>query len=450
MEPVAKGGIANTLDYAINRRALVSNRRQRWSDALTSTIERSPREGHMKAGTLVLAVAWTIAALALGEIGGQPMAYGAEGAVKAADAVPTFRYDPDWPQPLPNSWVVGNIGAMYMDKNDHLWIVQRPGSTTGLGERDALTGAGECCAPAPPVMEFDTAGKLVRAWGPIHTTDTDGKTEKLIGKQVLEPFPVDQWPAFEHGIYVDHKNNVWITNQRDPSQLLKFTREGKFLMRIGSQEAKSSNDKANLAGPAGIYVDPSSNEVFVADGYRNRRVIVFDADTGAYKRHWGAYGKQPPDGPQQVGTIGPDLKKQHEQFAIAHCVRASNDGLLYVCDRSNSRIQVFKKDGTFVREAFVEPTEVGIGTVFDIAFSPDPEQRFLYVGDGSNKKVHILRRSDMKIVGSFGRGGREGGRFGVIHALVADSHGNLYVGETVDNNRVQRFVFTGMHASSDK
>lgn len=367
-----------------------------------------------------------------------------------AEEVPAFRYDPDWPKPLPNAWITGNIGAMAIDKNDHIWVAQRPASTTSLAERYALDGAGDCCAPAPPVLEFDTAGNLLKAWGPIHTDSEDGKTQILIGKQVSEPYPEGLWPAFEHAIFVDHKNNVWLTSNKDPSQLVKFTNDGKLMMRIGTKEAASTNDQANLAGPAGVYVDPKSNEIFVADGYRNRRIIVFDADTGAYKRHWGAYGKQPQDGPTQPMNGKQDLKKQREQFVVAHCIVASNDDLLYVCDRANGRIQVFKKNGTYVREGYVEPKNVGIGTVYAIAFSADPQQKFLYVGDGSDKKIFILRRSDLKILSSFGTGGREGGRFELIHAMVTDSKGNLYVGETIDNNRVQRFNFVGMKPAVTK
>jgi DNA-binding beta-propeller fold protein YncE len=381
------------------------------------------------------------------DIGSQQVAFSADAPSKAAKDVPTFQYDPDWPKPLPNAWVTGNIGAMYMGKDDHLWIVQRPNSVISLGERDAVAGFGECCAPAPPVIEFNPAGDMVQAWGPVHVTDPDTKAEKLIGKQVSGPYPDGLWPSNEHAIYVDHKSNVWISNQRDPSQLVKFTRDGKFLLRIGTKEATSSNDKANLAGPAGVYVDAKRNEVFVADGYRNRRIVVFDADTGAYKRHWGAYGKPPTD-PQQVGNIGPDLKKQREQLSVTHCITASNDELLYVCDRANGRVQVFRKDGKYVREVFIAPRDGGLGTVFAIAFSADPEQRFMYVGDGSNKKIWILNRSDLSILGSFGTGGREGGRFMLIHTMVTDSQGNLYVGETIDNNRVQRFLFKGMSKSS--
>lgn len=363
-----------------------------------------------------------------------------------AEEMPTFRLDPDWPKPLPSAWITGNIGAIYVDKSDHIWVAQRPNSTTALGERFALDGTGDCCTPAPPVMEFDMRGNLLKAWGPIHINDKDGKTQKLVGQQVSEPYPEGAWPNSEHGIFVDYKNNVWVTSQFDPSQVIKLTNDGKLLLRIGSREATSSNDTMNFAGPAGVYVDPKSNEVFIADGYRNRRVIVFDADTGAYKRHWGAYGR-PPSDPQQLSVPMDemDMKKRAEQFAVVHCLIASNDGFLYVCDRGNGRIQVFKKDGTFVREAFVFPRVTGLGTVYALAFSADPKQRFLYVGDGSDKKIFILRREDMKLLGSFGSGGRGPGQFLLIHAMATDSHGNLYVGETIDNDRVQRFIFTGMH-----
>ena len=206
----------------------------------------------------------------------------------------------------------------------------------------------------------------------------------------------------------------------------------------------------NLAGPTGIVVDAEANEVFVADGYRNRRVVVFDADTGAYKRHWGAYGKPPPDGPQGGGPVeGPyDPDVISEQFATVHCLMMSRDGLVYVCDRRNNRIQVFQKDGTFVQEAVIA-TSKGFGAVHAIAFSPEAEQRFLYVGDGANKKVWILRRETLETVGSFGRGGRGGGEFLVVHALAVDAEGNVYVGETVNNNRVQKFRFVGMRPAAE-
>lgn len=387
------------------------------------------------------------AVFGLGAIGGLQTVYSSEAVTD--DEIPTFKYDPNWPKQLPNAWMTGNVGAMTIDKNGHIWVAQRPASTTGLYERDALTGAGDCCAPAPPVLVFDQQGNLLKSWGAIHTEDPATKKQVLIGKQVSPPYAEGLWPSHEHGIYVDHKDNVWLTNSNAPSQLLKFTNDGKFLMRIGKQEATSSNDKENLAGPTQMYVDPKTNEIFVADGYRNRRVIVFDADTGAYKRHWGAYGKKPTDGPQQQGVTvrDPDKEKQRNQFSVVHCLVPSSDGLLYVCDRANSRVQVFRKDGAYVNEVWLEPKDIGAGTAFAIALSPDPEQKYMYVGDAADKKVFILRRKDLKILDTFGGAGREGGRFMLIHAMATDASGNLYVGETVDNNRVQRFLFSGMRSA---
>jgi len=365
---------------------------------------------------------------------------------KGAAEMPNFRYDPEWPKPLPNKWITGNIGAMTIDKDDRIWVIQRPASVTSLSERDALTGAGDCCAPAPPVLVFDMQGNLLKHWGPIHDKTKDGKAITLLPKQYGDPYPEGMWPTDEHAIFVDYKNNVWITSNHGDSQLLKFTNDGKFLLRIGKQEATTNTDKLNLAGPAGVYVDPATNEVFVADGYINRRVVVFDADTGDYKRHWGAYGKPPLDLPP--GKLDPEVKKS--QFAVAHCLMHSNDGLLYVCDRSNGRVQVFKKDGTYVNEVWLEPKTIGIGTVFAVAFSADKDQKYMYVGDGSDKKVFILDRKSLKVLGTFGTPGREGGRFMLIHAMATDSKGNLYVGETIDNNRVQRFNANGMTPATAK
>ena len=358
------------------------------------------------------------------------------------EGIPTFEYDPSWPKPLPNHWMTGNIGAMTIDAQDHIWVAHRPGSTTNLAERWGLEGIAECCFPAPPILEFDPAGNLIQAWGPIH--DDEGE---LLGEQVWGPYPDVVWRVYEHGIYVDYQDTVWVGNQRDPSQLVRFTRDGTPLMRIGEREATSNGDPLNLAGPTGIVVDPESDELFVADGYRNQRVVVFDAETGTYKRHWGAYGKVPPDR-LQGGGFGGDPAARLEQLATVHCLMMSEDDLLYVCDRLNNRIQVFQKDGTFVQEVVVTDSG-GFGAVHAIGFSPGPEQRFLYVGDGANKKVWILRRDTLETVGSFGHGGRGGGQFLVIHALVVDSDGNLYVGETRNNNRVQKFRFVGMQPSAE-
>ena len=367
------------------------------------------------------------------------------------EMIPEFEWDPAWPKPYPNNWIMGNIGALFVDKRDHVWMVQRPSSTTSLAERFGLTGEALCCFPAPPVIEFDPAGNIVQAWGPIH----DGRGKFLDKPQPLS-YDLENWPTSEHGLSVDHEGNVWIDSQSPPSQLVKLTGDGKkLLLRIGKQESRNGNDTENLGGPTGIIVDPKTNEVFVGDGYRNRRVIVFDATTGAYKRHWGAYGKPPIDekAPSTADVIKdrasgmgaryePDVRRR--QFDHVHCLAEDKDGLLWVCDRANNRIQIFRKDGTLVREGYVAPETRAFGSLLSIAFSHDPDQQFVYVGDGPNHRVWILRRSDLATIGSFGQGGRQGGQFILVHTLGVDSKGNIYVGETVDGNKIQKFTFKGL------
>jgi hypothetical protein len=345
---------------------------------------------------------------------------GAQKPKNQSNEIPAFQYDPTWPKPLPNNWNTGNIGAITIDSKDHVWMAHRPATTTSLSENYALTGDGECCSPAPPILEFDQAGGLVQSWGPIH--DKDGK---LLGKQLWGPFPEIAWPLSEHGIFVDEKY-VYVGSNGMPSQILKFTRDGKFVHRFGKEEAKSSNDTENLAGPTQMFVDPKTNELYVADGYRNRRIVVFDADTGAYKRHWGAYGHKPPDGPLGgtpiEGKYDPNNARS-QNFATVHCAIQSKEGLIYVCDRVNDRIQVFKTDGSFVKEGLVGANAHGFGSVHGLGLSPD--ERFLYVADGANKKIWIVRRDDLKVLGSFSSGGRMGGQVMIAHTLAVDSKGNV-------------------------
>jgi DNA-binding beta-propeller fold protein YncE len=281
-----------------------------------------------------------------------------------------------------------------------------------------------CCKPAPGILEFDQAGKLLRAWG--------------------GPGNGYQWPKSPHGLAMDYKGNLWIGGNVAPdSQILKFTQDGKFLLQIGkSGETKGNSDLANVGSAADTFVDAATNEVWVADGYRNHRVIVFDADTGKYKRHFGAYGNAAVDGRAVAFTPGPGVKPP-AQFGLVHCVKISNDGLVYVCDRQNDRIQVFRKDGTYVKETILTPDVVG-AVANDIAFSPDKEQRLMYVTDHASSKVWIVRRSDLTVLGSFGYGGHFGGGFTIAHNIATDSKGNLYVTEGLEGKRVQRFLYKGM------
>src|SRR5919109_4208961 len=317
--------------------------------------------------------------------------------------VPTYAVDPFWPKPLPNRWILGAVAGVAVDANDHVWLVHRPG-TLQPNETRSIWRA------APPVLEFDRDGTLLSSWG--------GAGEGY------------EWPDLEHGILVDG-DHVWLGGggEKD-AQILKFTRQGKFLLQIGRKgKGRGSNDIEYLGGTANMTIDRAANELYVADGYVNHRVIVFDVATGAYKRHWGAYGKRPDDEyftragerlpspfsgavqnenrPSQYDPDGPPPP----QFRIVHAVRIATDGLVYVCDRTNDRIQVFRKDGTFVKEGFVSKTTLGDGAVWDVAFSKDPQQRFLYVADGHDQKVWILVRDTLEVVGSVGAGGRWPGHF---------------------------------------
>jgi DNA-binding beta-propeller fold protein YncE len=356
-------------------------------------------------------------------------------AVHAATAMaPRFEVDPLWPKPLPNHWVLGETIGVSVDARGHIWILHRPTSLEA-NELHATTNPpmARCCAPAPPVLEFDPAGNLVGHWG--------------------GPGIGYDWPQRNHGMTVDYKGNVWIggNDQGVPSHdhmLLKFTREGKFLMQIGKpSQSKGSDDVENLRLPAKTFVDPKTNELYVADGYGNHRVIVFDADTGRYKRHWGAYGHRPDD---TILPYKPSDPPSPQFRNPVHCVMLSNDGLLYVCDRGNDRIQVFKPDGTFVKEVFIEKETLGSGSVFDIAFSQDPEQKYMYVADGENQQVHILDRQSLEVLTSFGDGGRQPGQFYGVHSIATDSEGNIYTTETYRGQRVQKFVYKGLAPVTSK
>ena len=370
-------------------------------------------------------------------------------AVEAAGVqAPRFEVDPMWPKPLPNHWLLGMTIGVSVDAQDHIWIIHRGASLERMENYAAANPpASECCSAAPPVLEFDEEGNLIGHWG--------------------GPGQGYDWPTSNHGITVDYKGNVWIggngrgaqvapptqaaaLNESQPgggpfndNMVLKFTQDGKFLMQIGHPgQSKGSNDLENLKGPAKMFIDKASNELYVADGYGNHRVIVFDADTGKYKRHWGAYGHKPDD--TSLGPYNPDAPPAQQFRNPVHCAELANDGLLYVCDRVNDRIQVFKKDGTFVKEAIIAKRTLGDGSVWDIAFSKDAEQKYIFLADGSNEKVYIILRDTLEILTSFGDGGRQPGEFYAVHSIAADSKGNVFTTETYRGQRVQKFLYKGM------
>jgi len=347
-----------------------------------------------------------VVALAVVGLGASVLSFAARAQPGAEGRVPQLRVDPAWPKPLPNRWLMGQAAGVAVDAQDHVWVLQRPRTLTE--EPRSL-----CCVPAPPVLEFDPTGNLLQAWG--------------------GPGQGYDWPAVEHGIVVDYQGHVWIggNGERD-HQLLKLTRDGKLVLQIGRAGMTGGDgDTAHLGRPANVAVDPATNEVFVADGYKNHRVIVFDAQTGAYKRHWGADGRPPGDA--SVKSFGNPV----------HCVRFARDGLLYVCDRSNNRIQVFKRDGTFVKEFVVAPATRGNGSVWDVDVSHDAPQTWLYTADGENNHVWTLLRESGRVLAKFGRNGRQAGQFLSVHNLAVDSRGHIYTTEVGSGKRVQKFLFKG-------
>ena len=358
-----------------------------------------------------------LAALAVGQ-GALERAAAARG--QGAGQVPRFEVDPGWPA-IPDTLNMGEVTSVAVDRQDHVWILHRPAS-------------------GPAVLEFDAAGRYLQGWG--------------------GPGDGYEWPAIAHGIFVDHKDNVWVGGRSGEApaddMLLKFTANGTLLLQIGRRGASAGNaDTANLHQPADQFVHGATNELLVADGYGNRRVIVFDADTGAFKRMWGGFGNPPDaspaaaeDEPLDATGRGPDqFTNPPLQVTAVHCVTVASDGLVYVCDRDNRRIQVFALDGTYRTQLFINRAAPSRRSASRVAFSPDAEQRYLYVAD-FNSRVVVVERRTLAILDAFGSEGGGPGQFRGIHHLATDSSGNLYVAESNPGSRVQKFVYRGLGAPS--
>ena len=373
---------------------------------------------------------------------------------KPAAQAPVFEVDPYWPKPLPNHWVTGSTIGVSVDAQDNVWTIHRPNtveanfkaadimvgdargrddeaqpSAASTSQPSVSTPIGACCKVAPPVLVYDQAGNLIKSWG--------------------GPGAGYDWPDSNHGVTVDHHGNVWLAgNGQKDTQILKFDGAGKFLLQIGKHGIHNgSNDTENLWQPTKIWEDAAANEVYVGDGYGNRRVIVFDVDTGKYKRHWGAYGNKPSD--ERVPAYNPKGTPS-KQFNTVHCAIVSSDHLVYVCDRVNDRVQVFRTDGTFVREAIFDPNTFRSGSVWDMTFSRDPQQTYIYMANGVNQTIHVVLRSSLEVLTSFGDGGRQPGQFYGVHNLATDSKGNLYATETYSGARIQRFLFKGVKPVTNK
>jgi DNA-binding beta-propeller fold protein YncE len=366
-----------------------------------------------------------------------------------ANQAPRFEVDPYWPKPMPNNWVLGQTIGLTVDDRDHVWLIHRgndPG-TAGLDRTELAIvtpggpRVGECCVAAPPVLEFDAAGNLVGSWG---------GPNKAGGYE---------WPESNHGVVIDHKGFVWIGgNGPGDSHILKFTRDGKFVAQYGKANARAtkpeggakpgfaanSMDMDNFGRVAKMFIDPKANEAYVSDGYLNHRVAVMDLDTGKIKRMWGAYGEPPTD--LALGPFDPAAPPARQFRNPLHCAEMSVDGLVYACDRPNNRVQVFTKDGKFVKEVFVEKNTRADGSVWDIAFSKDPKQQFLYMADGVNEHVRVFDRASMTELYNFGYGGRQPGMFLGVHSIATDSKGNIYTTETYTGKRLQKFAFKGLGA----
>jgi DNA-binding beta-propeller fold protein YncE len=404
-------------------------------------------------------------------LGTASLLVGNHGVLQAAgEQAPKFEVDPFWPKPLPNGWVLGQTIGLAVDAQDNVWIIHRPGSLEAKESYQTRNEA-DCCTAAPDVLAFDQAGNLIQHWGKVEGHD---------------------WPSSNHGITVDDQGNVWLgangAGQPGPapgsaaqfatpargaapapargaapeyagtaapaaagartyhdSFILKFSKTGQYLGQIGKVNAsQGSMDNDNVRGVAQIRFDPKTKELIAADGYGNHRVSVWDPQTMKFKRAWGAYGKPPTD-----ATLPPYQEGQPpaQQFRNpVHCAQPSKDGMIYVCDRVNDRLQVFKTDGTYVSEIMMETKTKGDGSVWEIAFSKDPAEKYMYVADGSNHKIHVFDRLALKEIYSFGSGGRQPGEWYALHSIVTDSKGNIYTTETYRGQRVQKFNYKGIGA----
>ncbi len=400
----------------------------------------------------IFGAALAVAALVVACAGGAQES-GAEGGAAASAlsmdpsaGVPTFEVNPMFPKNLPNHWLMGPTIGVDVDSRDHIWVVHRntpnqfaANTEIGLAQDPPLS---ECCQPGPPVLEFDQEGNLVSSWGGPGTETGDYS-----------------WPLSNHGITVDGMDNIWIGgNGGSDSHVVKFDRQGNFLLQVGVPGARMTGPPNELTGDptpvrgshsmdsfgrvAKIGIDNAANEAYFADGYFNRRVAVVDMDTGEMKRYWGAFGNEPDD-ELDMGRYSPGETPAQQFRGPVHCSEISVDGLVYVCDRAADRIQVFQTDGTFVSEHIIAPATLSQGSTWDIDFSHDPEQQYLYLADGQNMKVYIIERDTMEILTAFGDGGRQPGMFFAVHSISVDSMGNIFTTETYEGSRLQKFEFKG-------
>lgn len=368
-------------------------------------------------------------------------------ALARAQEVPRYKVDAAWPGDLVFHWILGTINGLAIGPDDHIWVLQDPRTLPEdeIGqEKDPADF--ECCIPAPEVIEFDKSGRVLKAWS---------------GRE-----RISTWPVAPHGINVDKEGNVWIAGVGKPwypdlpnftlawdalgnpirsaagirdRQVLKFTPDGKLLLQIGqpSFAPQNNQDTSILGAPTAMCFDDAANEVYIADGLMNKRIVVYDMNTGKFKRGWGAYGiplsKIPNSDPWAkelpTGRVRDALLSPPKQFRSITDIAISGDGIVYVTDQMNNRIQAFTKHGKFIKEMFVAPKTGGTGSAWGLALSRDPKQRFLFIADGTNGVVRILDRQTGTALGALGSKGRNAGQFSNPAFVAVDSNGNLYAGE---------------------
>lgn len=422
---------------------------------------------------------------------------------QSGEITPAFVVDPSWPKTLPNQWIMGQVGGISVDQNDNIWVLHRPRSLSatavgalgvagvnsegkpvdGLGNLRTVAGQNAvCCIPAPSVLKFDANGNLLDSWG--------GSSDPGFLESRCRADQGCVWPGREHGIFVDHSQFVyisgngtqgtgrdgngevpWSATHGNDSHVLKFSAEGEFIYQIGYAGLPGPNNEDTNGGPndtpqpflaADMSVDPKTNRLYIADGYGNSRVLIVNAASGQYIGHFGAYGQNPVElEPKDPSSWAEEWRAGNTKPRFfrspVHCATVSLDGLLYVCDRSNNRIQVFNLqevgkpclnpdakagDCGFVRDIEVAPETIG-QTGGSAALSADKEQSCLFAADLWNGMFHIIERPTGKTIHHIGRTGRQVGEFTWLHSLAADSHGNIYSGEVETGQRVQRFVRYG-------
>ncbi len=344
---------------------------------------------------------------------------------------PRFKVDTSWPK-LPENMVVGQVSGVSIDRDGNIWIVQR---------RDTVRNLPAGKEAAPHVLKFSPAGDLLASWGgPSHAPEIDG---------------VNQWPVNVHGLFVDDRNTVWIGgNGAGDHVVINLTTDGKYIGQIGKRTKTAGNlDKETLGGPADAYSDGET--VFIADGYTNKRIVAAHAHDHSFKAYWGAFATRP-DAPSRVGDFDQSMASsdadgganlESRMFGdIVHCVTKNKAGEIFVCDRRNNRVQIFRMDEkgevSFVHNLPVAPETGGLRTASDVTFSPD--EKYMYIADMANERIWILLAETKQYLGYFGKAGKAPGEFTWLHSVVADSQGNLYTTEVNGGQRAQKFVLTGI------